>query len=164
VSWKPIAVVALSIAIVGTEVAILRSDGGSSDSPASQETRGTSHAGTRRAGRAEILRPNQVRFSPAFSSSDIHPSAQWSFNGRRTTVIVEVGAAAPDRSVGRFMIYRGQKRDTVDVPGAGRLEITNAPEGQRIGRSAQDADIRFRGKTGVSGTLHLVNDTVSIDP
>jgi hypothetical protein len=43
------------------------------------------------------------------------------------------------------------------------VTITDAPTGRKVGSSAQkDGVLRFRGAKGVTGTLHLSNDTVSV--
>lgn len=84
-----------------------------------------------------------------------------------------VGAGAdPDhRANGRFTIYRRGERPakgtvkTVEVAGAGTLRITKTPVGRRVVTPAQEpTDIEFKGKNGATGTLHLSDDTVTLNP
>jgi hypothetical protein len=84
-----------------------------------------------------------------------------------------VGAGAdPDhRADGRFTIYRRGERPargtvkTVEVPGAGALTITKAPLGRKVVTRGQEPDaIQFKSKSGITGTLHLSDDTVALNP
>jgi hypothetical protein len=67
------------------------------------------------------------------------------------------------------VIFRERERpfsqvlDVVDVRGAGALRITRAPTGTRAASWAQRrGNIHFIGETGLTGTLHLKDDTVTL--
>jgi hypothetical protein len=93
----------------------------------------------------------------------------WRVSDHRTFTAVYAGANPRRRSTGRLVIFRQnyirvrQTSRDVDVPGTGPLRILDAPSGKGVGRSAQrHGEIEFRGANGVTGTLHLDNDTVSV--
>jgi hypothetical protein len=53
----------------------------------------------------------------------------------------------------------------VKVLGAAPLRITGAPLGRKVETGAQrSGNIRFVGARGVRGTLHLRDDSVSLNP
>jgi hypothetical protein len=94
----------------------------------------------------------------------------WQISDHRTFTAVYAGANPERHSTGRLVIFRQnfvrvtQNSDRVDIPGAGPVQITSAPLGSRPQTSAQrDGTLRFTGKNGTTGTLHLSNDTVTID-
>jgi hypothetical protein len=75
-----------------------------------------------------------------------------------------------NHSVGELGIFRQdfvkatQTQHVVHVPGAGALRITDAPLGRDVATWAQKrADLGFVGTRGVRGTLHLRDDTVTIE-
>jgi hypothetical protein len=60
-------------------------------------------------------------------------------------------------------VHVKQTARDVDVKDSGPVTITSAPTGHNVGTSAQKTgEIQFRGANGVTGTLHLSNDTVSV--
>ncbi len=83
---------------------------------------------------------------------------------------VSAGAVAQDHSAGWFIIHRYRRPTaaklpggSVKIPGSGPVRIIEAPLGHKVMTSAQrHGSLRFRGKSGVTGTLHLKNDTVTI--
>ena len=94
----------------------------------------------------------------------------WQISDHRTFTAVYAGANPERHSTGRLVIFRQnfvrvtQNSDRVDIPGAGPVEITSAPRGRKPQTSAQrNGTLRFTGKNGTTGTLHLSNDTVTID-
>jgi hypothetical protein len=94
----------------------------------------------------------------------------WEVGSHTLQTDVWAGADGRDRSVGSFEIMRTspihvtQKVDSVKVPGSGPLTITKAPLGRRIVVSAQrHGHIEFTSKYGISGTLSLRDDTVSLN-
>ena len=94
----------------------------------------------------------------------------WRVSDHRSLTAVYAGANPDDRSTGRLVVFRQdfvhvkQTADDVDVKGSGPVEITEAPEGSGVGSSAQkNGELEFRGQNGVTGTLHLGNDTVAIN-
>jgi hypothetical protein len=95
----------------------------------------------------------------------------WRAGDHRGITLVEAGLAGDDPSgtKGRFVVFRERERpfaqniDLVDVRDSGALRITRAPTGKRAGRSAQrDGEIEFTSERGVTGTLHLADDTVTV--
>ena len=52
----------------------------------------------------------------------------------------------------------------MDVPGAGALRITDAPLGREVARWApRQAELRFTSRNGITGTLDLKDDSVTLD-
>ncbi len=111
--------------------------------------------------------------TPVVSADVLNPIVNgWRAGDRRGITLVEAGLAADDPSGtrGRFVVFRERERpfaqnvDLVDVRGAGALRITRAPTGRRAAGSARRrGDIEFAGERGVTGTLHLASDTVTLD-
>jgi hypothetical protein len=107
---------------------------------------------------------------PFFSSDVISPIENgWQAADRRTFTAVDAGVNPADRSMGELGIFRQnfvkatQNQDVVNVPGAGALRITHAPLGRSVVTWAQRrGNLDFVGKRGVSGTLHLSDDKVTI--
>ena len=96
----------------------------------------------------------------------------WRAGDRRGIVLVEAGLAGddPSQTTGRFVIFRERERpfaqnvDVVDVRGAGKLRIIGAPTGPRAARSAgRRGKIEFTSEAGVTGTLDLRHDRVTLD-
>jgi hypothetical protein len=92
----------------------------------------------------------------------------WEISDHNTLTAVYAGADPQRHSTGRLVIFRQnfvrvtQTSDRVDVPGAGPLEITRAPQGRNAQTTAQrSGSLEFSGRNGTSGTLHLKNDTVT---
>jgi hypothetical protein len=49
-------------------------------------------------------------------------------------------------------------------PNAGKIEITGAPLGSKVETWAQKhGNFEFKGEHGITGTLHLKDDTVTMD-
>jgi hypothetical protein len=95
---------------------------------------------------------------------------QWQTSDRRRFTAVDAGADASDHSTGLFGIYRHnylrvkERAKTVKVPSAGTLRITKAPLGRSVETWAQRrGNIKFKGKSGITGTLHLKDDTVTLN-
>jgi hypothetical protein len=94
----------------------------------------------------------------------------WRISDHRTFTGVYAGAVPSHRSIGRLVIFRQnfirvtQTSDRVNVPGSGPLRITSAPRGKTDQTSAQrTGTLRFEGANGTTGTLHLTNDTVTVN-
>jgi hypothetical protein len=94
----------------------------------------------------------------------------WRISDHRTFTAVYAGAVPNHRSTGRLVIFRQnfvrvtQTSDRVDVPGSGPLKITSAPQGKADQTAAQrTGTLEFEGTNGTTGTLHLSNDTVTVD-
>jgi hypothetical protein len=93
----------------------------------------------------------------------------WRVSNHKTFTAVYAGANPQHHDTGRLVVFRQdfvhvkQTAHDVDVHGSGPVTITDAPTGRKVGSSAQkDGVLRFRGAKGVTGTLHLSNDTVSV--
>ena len=93
----------------------------------------------------------------------------WQVSDHRTLTAVYAGADPQHRANGRLVIFRQnfihvtQSSDKVDVVGAGPLRITRAPLGAGVQASAQrHGNLQFAGKHGISGTLHLRDDSVTL--
>jgi hypothetical protein len=111
--------------------------------------------------------------SSPLSSSVIWPVVNgWAASDRIRNTAVWAGAAGVGHhSTGRFAILRDnyrlvtQNTYTVDVAGAGPLKITDAPLGPRVVTWAQRrGKLEFTSKSGITGTLHLTDDTVTLNP
>jgi hypothetical protein len=110
---------------------------------------------------------------PVVSADVLQPIVNaWRAGDHRGITLVEAGLAGDDPSgtKGRFVVFRERERpfaqnvDIVDVRDAGALRITHAPTGRRAARSAQRRGrIKFTGDRGITGTLHLEDDTVTLD-
>src|SRR3954451_19923214 len=81
---------------------------------------------------------------PFFSSDTIYPVINgWQTSDHRSYTGVDAGANPANRSVGELGILRQdytkvtQTQHVVNVPGAGALRITKAPEGKEIASEAQ---------------------------
>jgi len=97
----------------------------------------------------------------------------WMVGDERSTMFVYAGRSgnrgmAGMSTTGRFVILRiratgAQTTCTVDVPNAGALSITEAPEGAAVETSAQTGTIIFTSTSGISGALDLGTDKVSLN-
>jgi hypothetical protein len=118
--------------------------------------------------------PAQIDARPhGFTSTDqVRPVVNaWRVSSAQNLTEVDAGATAGDRSVGAFVIFRhdfsnaDQDVNLVKVIGSGPLRITGAPRGPGAEESGQQKGvIDFVGQAGVSGALHLSDDTVTLDP
>jgi hypothetical protein len=93
----------------------------------------------------------------------------WRVSDHKNFTAVYAGANPQNHHTGRLVVFRQdfvqvkQTAHDVDVHGSGPVTITAAPIGRNVGSSAQrNGELRFRGANGVTGTLHLSNDTVSV--
>ncbi len=97
----------------------------------------------------------------------------WSVGNRGRQTIVCAGGAGthypPSR--GSFLILRSSYRwgtqdlSFVDVPHSGPVKITKAPLGRDVITSAQRrGELEFKGTKGVTGTLHLKDDSITLNP
>ena len=65
--------------------------------------------------------------------------------------------------LGHLYVVLAEESDA-NVPGAGTLRIVRAPEGAAVATSAQrNGELEFIGSRGVRGTLHLSDDSVTIE-
>jgi hypothetical protein len=94
----------------------------------------------------------------------------WESASHAEVLDIYAGADGEDRSTGLFAILRTkanaqQTWDFVKVPGAGALKITRAPLGRKVARSAQvHGDFDFTSRSGIAGTLHIADDSVTLNP
>jgi len=102
--------------------------------------------------------------------AELYPvTNSWRVSDHKTFTAVYAGANPDHHDTGRLVIFRQdfvhvkQTAQDVDVKGSGPVTITSAPTGHDVGSSAQqNGEIRFRGASGTTGTLHLSNDTVTV--
>jgi len=144
---------------------------GSDEATTTSATTGTTGAGGGQA--MKDTSPAEIEDNPqGFASSDVISPVEnaWRAGGHNRFTEVDAGALARDRHTGAFAIFRNdyaaieQTMKLVEVKDAGTLTITSAPTGPDVVDSAQeDAEIEFEGSNGVSGTLHLADDTVTLD-
>jgi hypothetical protein len=135
--------------------------------PAHEDQRGPPGRPHKSGQRARIIQHPQG----FFSTSIIWPlTNEWHVASRRTFTAVDAGVDAADHSVGTFGIFRQnfvqvrQDEDLVKVPGAGALQITKAPLGRKVEVWAQKrGNLHFTSKNGVRGTLHLKDDSITLN-
>jgi hypothetical protein len=120
---------------------------------------------------ARISNPNQEDSGGyPFSEELLVPRNSWGAGSHRRLTAVYAGAYEGDQSRGAFVIFRQnfiqvtQHFDVVQVPEAAAVKITSAPLGKNVVRSAQrSGKLHFSDRNGVTGVLHLKDDTVSLD-
>jgi hypothetical protein len=119
---------------------------------------------------AELLRADPGSY---FSSELIHPLTNaWRAASHSKMTAVDAGGEDRDSANGVFGIFRenyrftSQKENIVRVVGSGPVTITKAPEGRgKVQTWAQRrGDLHFTSTSGVTGVLHLKNDTVTVTP
>ncbi len=117
-----------------------------------------------------------LRFGYPPSDSVMYPVVDaWAVADHRSEVDVYAGGASPVQGSSRaddglFVINRysflplRQTQKHVVVRDSGPLRITAAPRGRSVVTSAQGGGlIHFASKGGVRGTLHLSDDTVTLE-
>ena len=81
--------------------------------------------------------------------------------------LIQATAAAAALTAGLVLLVHsapsGSSSTPAAFPGAGALKITDAPRGLKAARAPGRAELRFTSKNGVTGTLHLRDDTVTLD-
>jgi len=106
-----------------------------------------------------------------FSTSLIYPLRnEWVVSGHRRFTAVDAGADPLDPSTGVLGVFHqnylrvSQTQRVIEVPGAGALELTEAPTGSaRAALSDDAARLHFTSESGMSGTLDLADFTVTVD-
>jgi hypothetical protein len=94
------------------------------------------------------------------------PTSGWLVSDGVNLVAVYAGAAGEDSAVGRFAIVRQnlaiglQDVKLVDAGKVGAVTITDAPIGAAVETSALTGELTFRTKSGLTGRLHLANDSI----
>jgi hypothetical protein len=97
----------------------------------------------------------------------------WKVQSHTQTTDVEAGGDATQKSNGLFFIIRSyalrsrppQTTDIVSVAGSGPVTITKAPLGRKVVVWAQKrGNLEFTSTSGITGTLHLKDDTVTLNP
>jgi hypothetical protein len=91
-------------------------------------------------------------------------------HGRQTIVCAGGAGTHYPSSLGRFLILRSSYRwgtqdlKYVDVPHSGPVKITKAPLGRDVVKTAQrHGDLEFKATKGVTGILHLKDDSITLD-
>ena len=100
----------------------------------------------------------------------INPVNAWLVSDGYSLVAVYAGSPGNDPSLGRFAIIRQNlifgvqydPPDFVDIPNAGALKITAAPQGAASETSAQRGKLIFTSALGSKGVLDLSRDRVRI--
>jgi hypothetical protein len=92
-------------------------------------------------------------------------------NRNRSTIVCAGGAGSGASTTGRFLILRTNDRwgtqqlSKVEVANSGAVKVTRAPLGRDVVTTAQrHGNLAFEGSKGVTGALHLKDDSISIDP
>lgn len=97
----------------------------------------------------------------------------WEVTSHTQSTSVEAGGDAQHKSNGLFFIIRSyalrssdpQTTDIVKVAGSGPITITKAPLGRKVVVWAQKrGNLEFKSESGITGTLHLKDDTVTLNP
>jgi hypothetical protein len=116
----------------------------------------------------KMLGPGSGFISGTIMSPD---NGGWTVTSHTQDTVVEAGGDAAHPSNGLFSIIRSsyltgqQSIDLVRVAGSGPLTITKAPLGPKVVVSAQKpGNIEFKSERGITGTLHLKDDTVTLNP
>jgi hypothetical protein len=89
-------------------------------------------------------------------------------DSRSETIVLAGGQGYSDPNKGGFLIVRSGARPHnrgIPVDRAGAIKIINAPLGCTVAGWAQRrGNLEFTSTNGVTGTLHLRNDKVSLNP
>ena len=116
-----------------------------------------------------------ARFPPDWvpqipSPALIRVQNRWQAGDGRSVIDVYAGERGDNPDVGMFVIYRTYTwfgwidRQRVYVPGTTKaVRITAAPLGKKAEDTALLAKLRFRSKTGSTGTLDLDGGVVTLD-
>lgn len=156
---------------VRRELVSIRDGRGAAQAGGANRQRASRSATAAGAPMAAAIRPHLVA-QPAgfFSTSLIYPLAnEWVVSDRRRFIAVDAGADPLDPSTGVLGIFRQnyvrvtQTQRTIEVPGAGELELTEAPSGAARAALSGPPELRFQGASGVGGVLDLRDATVALD-
>jgi hypothetical protein len=120
-----------------------------------------------------VIEPARIVSNPdPVSGTDPPVANEWQVGSHRSVTYVWAGLARDSRTSGEFVInrerpchpgYNAKHHDSVEVPGAGLLRITKAPLGPKVVHWAQRrGELTFVSRSGISGTLHLKDDTVTL--
>jgi hypothetical protein len=158
---------ALAALLAATAIAACGSDDGGGDPSSSSGDPGAIGKKMRQTIPAQI-----VDLPQGFVSRDVIRPLENAWRAASHTRFTEVdaGALARDPRIGALAIFRHeftiarQTVEVVEVPDAGTLRITSAPEGRgEVGSAQGDGEIGFVGDRGVRGTLDLGDDSVSVE-
>jgi hypothetical protein len=107
---------------------------------------------------------------PSVSPETMWPVTNaWRAGNHHETTVVSAGRSAHDRSLGmlvvsRFAVGSRVPGAVIEVPGAGTVRITDGPLGRSVvGWAPSRAEISFKGRSGITGTLDLRTDSISLD-
>ncbi len=95
------------------------------------------------------------------------PVNVWSVGDCQQVTEVEVGAAGWHASSGVVVINRIRGSHALDglyivIPDSGAVKITDAPLGPKVVTSAQQGELQFKSKRGLTGTVNLSDDTATL--
>jgi hypothetical protein len=175
--------------IASAVIVVTGCGGGGSGTNSVNSTQASPNTGEQHLRRAEsgaqtvpLCRPGKVtrfhgRLLPAIpdglgaTGDNLAPQTNmWLMHDCHHFTAVGAGANPAHRADGRFTVYRSDHRGgrgsvrLVVVPNTGAVTITKAPVGVEVETPAQAPnDIEFKSKSGVTGTLHLKEDTVTLN-
>jgi hypothetical protein len=173
---------ALAASLVAASFTLITQAGCGSGGPGTTTTSGAGNTGAvakaaksksarRGSGEAAAITPHGDGF---VSSIVMWPQTNgWEVCDRHRCTSVDAGAVARDAATGLLSIHRWSTSTGLNLPGSeavkvagtGPVTITKAPLGRKVEVSAQrHGNLRFRGKTGITGTLHLKDNSVTLDP
>jgi hypothetical protein len=138
--------------------------GNSTDTGSEQAATKNHHPHQQRLKPARMLPPDSSPYGEAI----IGPVRNgWVAEGRTTTIVYAGGQGYSHPEQGKFLIHRdgfGPRTDSIYVDRAGAIKITKAPLGRKaLGPAQRHGEIEFTSSNGVSGTLHLKDDTVTLN-
>lgn len=113
----------------------------------------------------------------SFASSTVEwpQNGGWRAENRHSGAVVTVTVGGDARSAHRghpprngwIQILAEAKlvpsHDPIILPGTGAITLTKAPTGTGLPRSVFLADIEFTSQSGITGTLHLKDETVTLN-
>ncbi len=159
--------------VMSLGIAAMTGCGGGSSSTSSSTNAAKEITNPCRARAARLTGTRSARIvqgdSSPYSASVIGPVRNaWSASvGGRSTTVYAGGRGYGHPDEGTFLITRqgaSPRTDFVYVSQAGGLKITKAPVGcQVIGWAQKRGNLQFTSTNGVTGTLHLKDDSVTLD-
>lgn len=111
----------------------------------------------------------QLSQGPCVTASNkviVAQTSNWLAETPSRSTQVCAGALPEDGSVGLISIGRdwGGESAAVEIPGSGAVTLTEAPEGRAATHWAQKrGKLGFTSENGISGTLHLRTDTITLE-
>jgi hypothetical protein len=174
----------VAVGVIAVGVAINKSDTSSDETLASRKPRGSYEHGDHHPRRPPGEKPcpagsveNRTRpaqmlgpgSATTVTSGELYPVRNgWAAGACFGVTWVWAGASGEHPSSGRLVIARSGRwphpriHVDIDVPDSGPLKITGAPLGPDVATSAQRGQLEFTSKRGITGTLDLSTDAVTL--